>query len=106
MSGCLGSLEKLTVSTEDPVYVPKSRTLGWQHLKVFSRTLRREQLLSPITHALEANVERGSDHSLLGSLQSLVICVPVGTVDDAAFEKQRLRRRGVRISFVAKEGYW
>ena len=109
MSGCLGSLEELTVSTEDPDYVPKSRTFGWQHLKsltVFSRTLSREQLLSPIAQALEANVELGSAHSLLGSLQSLVICLPTGIVDDVAFEKQRLRRRGVKISFVAKEGYW
>ena len=103
LSGCLGSLEELIVTTENPDYVPKIKRQCWPRLKsikISSHTLSWKQVLSPFADL----VDRAGDE-VLPSLEVVTFCLPVRKPRALALERQLLRRNGVRVYFTTRSMY-
>ena len=103
LSGCLGLLEELIVTTENPDYVPKIKRQCWSRLKsikISSHTLSWKQVLSPLADL----VDRGGDE-VLPSLEVVTFCLPARKPPILALERQLLRRNGVRVYFTTRDQY-
>ena len=103
LSGCLGSLEELIVTTENPDYVPKIKRQCWPRLKsvkISSHALSWKQVLSPLADL----VDRGGDE-VLPSLEVVTFCLPARKPPTLALERQLLRRNGVRVYFTTRSMY-
>ena len=101
LSGCLNSLEELRFSTPNPHYVPKVRSPCWPRLKtlqISSNKLSCKEILLPLADLIDTCAV-----DVLKLLASVTLCVQERKYLSLALEKQKLRRKGIRVYFVTRD---